>query len=144
MRVVIDTNTILSAIFYGGKPEKILEAIFDNLVDIVLTEEIITEYEAVIIRHIKKNKEIPLREVDPLIGDSLKIIDRIKLIADIIDAHTTKTPYCSEQDDIMFLQAAIAGKAKYLISGDKHLLKVAKYRGGLVLEARGFLEKLEC
>lgn len=142
MRVVIDTNTIFSAIFYGGKPEKILNAIFEDVIDIVLTEEIILEYETVIVRQINKNEEIPLREVAPLIGNSLKIIDRIKLRADIIEAHITKTPYCSDSDDIMFLQAAIAGKAKYLVSGDKHLLKVAKYKGGIVVEAKDFLERL--
>ena len=48
------------------------------------------------------------------------------------------TPKCADPDDVKFLQAAMAAKAKYLISGDKHLLDVGEYPGGKILKAQEF------
>ncbi len=50
MQIVIDTNVIISGIFFNGKPRELLKKFFENKVDIVCTEEIITEYAKTIAR----------------------------------------------------------------------------------------------
>jgi len=132
MKIVVDTNVIFSGIFFQGLPSKVLENILNGLYQIVLSEAIVSEYRNVIVRYAKKKKvldlSVPLEIIDLLISGSL-----------FIDANGIVTPGCADPDDIKFLQAAIASNAKYLISGDKHLLDVGEYPGGIVLKAGTFI-----
>ena len=48
----------------------------------------------------------------------------------------------SDPSDNKFLEAALAGKAKHIVSGDNHLLELKTYRGISILTAREFLDKL--
>lgn len=133
MKIVVDTNVVLSGIFFQGPPSVILEEILTGLYQAVLSENIVSEYKDIIVRYGKKNKvsdlSIPLEIINLLISESI-----------FIDAEGVLTPWCVDPDDIKFLQVAVASKAKYLISGDKHLLDVGKYHGGSVIKAREFLE----
>ena len=45
MRIVVDTNVIASAIFFGGKPYQLLHYIMEGRVDVVASKEIVDEYE---------------------------------------------------------------------------------------------------
>lgn len=132
MKIVVDTNVVFSGLFFGGVPGKILENILNGGYKIVLSEGIVDEYRDVIIRYGKKKKALdlssPLEIIDLLISSSL-----------FIDADEIVTPKCADPDDIKFLQVAMASKAKCLISGDKHLLDVGEYPGGIVLKAQDFL-----
>lgn len=131
MRVVIDTNVVISGIFFGGPPAKVLEAVLDEQYQVILSEEIIKEYFEILHR-ISEKRNAP---IDP----GSKIINILISNAIIIDATNAETPQCADPDDIKFLQAAIASNAKFLISGDKHLLDVGKYKGGIVLKPKEFL-----
>ncbi len=42
-----------------------------------------------------------------------------------------------------FLEAALAGIAAYVVSGDSHLLELKTFRGIPILTAREFIERLE-
>lgn len=132
MKIVVDTNVIFSGIFFKGVPSKIIENIFLKKYQIVLSKEIVDEYIKVIERYCKKKKvpdfTVPLEIIDLLISHSI-----------FIDSSAVITPYCADPDDIKFLEAAMASKAKYLISGDKHLLNVGEYPGGLVLRPQDFI-----
>lgn len=44
MRIVIDTNVVASAIFFGGKPRELLELLMRRQVDAYASPEIISEY----------------------------------------------------------------------------------------------------
>ena len=44
MRVILDTNVFVSAVFFGGKPGKILKAWRDGEVRLVLSPDILEEY----------------------------------------------------------------------------------------------------
>ena len=45
MKIVVDTNVMISGIFFGGNPQKVLRAIVSNEIDACATTEIIDEYE---------------------------------------------------------------------------------------------------
>ena len=132
MKIVVDTNIIFSGIFFQGAPGRILERILNKGYQIVLSEAIVSEYRNVIIRYAKKKKVLDL-------SVTLEIIDLLMSEAFFVDADGVLTPTCADPDDVKFLQAAIASKSKYLISGDKHLLDVGKYTGGTVIKAQDFL-----
>lgn len=48
MKIVIDTNVIVSALFFGGKPRALLELVATGHLDIFVTQEILAEYYATI------------------------------------------------------------------------------------------------
>ncbi len=50
MRIVVDTNVIASAIFFGGKPYQLLHHIMEDRVDVVASKEIVDEYEEIVLR----------------------------------------------------------------------------------------------
>lgn len=67
MKIVIDTNVLVSGVFFGGFPRKILDAVIEKHITACATTEIIDEYEEIIqemIRrkqgHINKNILAPL------------------------------------------------------------------------------------
>jgi len=132
MNVVIDTNVVFSAKFFGGVPGKILELAFVGQYKVVTSEEIIAEYLELVGRY-KKAKKLSD------ISTELKVVDTLISNAIVVDIKDTKAPPCADPDDIMFLQAAIASQANYLVSGDKHLLNVKQYPGGLVVKPQEFL-----
>lgn len=50
MRVVLDTNVLISAIFWGGTPLKILNLWIENKIEVVISKEIFEEYIGIISR----------------------------------------------------------------------------------------------
>ncbi|MBQ7193170.1 MAG: putative toxin-antitoxin system toxin component, PIN family, partial [Synergistaceae bacterium] len=44
MKIVIDTNVVISGVFFGGKPRMILEAVADRKIFACASAEILTEY----------------------------------------------------------------------------------------------------
>ncbi len=54
MKIVIDTNVIISGVFFGGNPRKVIEAVVDGSVDAYATAEILDEYMGIIDYMIEK------------------------------------------------------------------------------------------
>ena len=50
MRIVIDTNVLDSAVFFGGKPYQLLQYIMESRVNVVASKEIVDEYEEIVLR----------------------------------------------------------------------------------------------
>ena len=65
--VVVDTNVIASAIFFGGKPYQLLRYIMEDRVDVVASKAIVDEYEEIVLRLKQKypsiGTRIPLQEL---------------------------------------------------------------------------------
>ncbi len=57
MRVVLDTNILVSGIFWGGIPNKILESWVSEKFELLLSEDILNEYERVLFKISKGKKD---------------------------------------------------------------------------------------
>lgn len=132
MKVVVDTNVLVSGIFWGGVPGKILDHWIEDSFELIVSDEIFTEYKRVIELLAKKAKGV----------NAESLINMIAIKSSFVKPNATIFPACDDPDDDKFLEAAVYGKAKYLVSGDKLLLKVAKYKSGLVILPRDFLALL--
>jgi putative PIN family toxin of toxin-antitoxin system len=130
MRVILDTNVILSAIFFGGVPGRILNAYRDGILTIVLSPEILDEYRATAERLAKKF-DVGCEE----------ILDWIAMHSEMVAALELIEPVCADPDDDKFIACALASGAKIICSGDKHLLDVDGYRGIEVLRPRAFVDR---
>lgn len=72
--------------------------------------------------------------------DVSRILDLLTVGAEIIDAPPLPQPVCSAPADDKFLDWAVAGSAKYIVTGDKQLLKVFQYGKSKIANPRSFVE----
>ena len=130
MRVVLDTNVLVSGIFFGGVPGRVLDACVHGTIELVLSPAILDEYRRV---------GLELAATYPERGDALApILTVLALHATVVDAAPLAEPVSADPADDMFLAAALAGNARLIVSGDRHLLDVAGWRGLAVLTPRAF------
>lgn len=131
MRIVVDTNVIASAIFFGGMPYQLLRHIMEDEVEVVASKEIVDEYEEIIIRLQRKypaiNTKIPLQD----------IITKVEIINVVSDIHVSR-----DSDDDKFISCAVDGKCLYIVSGDNDLLTVGHYDGIEILTVVDFLNRM--
>ena len=128
MKIVIDTNIVISGIFFGGLPRKILEAAADGKIQAIASNEILEEYEKVFETMVKKkNGNLNKNILYPFISRILLVDPKIK------------TDLCRDKDDNKFLDCAIESDADYIISGDDDLLSLENISDIPILSARSFL-----
>lgn len=128
MKIVIDTNVIASAIFFGGRPRELVERLVKRELSAFASPEIITEYqetlEALRIKYPQKAPVFPLTN----------IISAMQLVKPVTDVHV-----CRDPDDDKFISCAVDAKCLYIVSGDKDLLTVKKYKNIEILTVAEFL-----
>ena len=130
MRIVIDTNVVISGTFFGGYPRKIIECISKNQFSAYASAEIISEYEEIV-------DEMIIRKQGKLRRDILApFIAKLHLIEP-----TTVSNICRDPDDNKFIECAIDSKALYIVSGDKDLLDIANYEGIQMITAADFCKE---
>ena len=129
MKAVLDTNVLISGIFFGGPPGQILDAWRDGHLQFVLSIEILEEYRRV--------AEV-LASSYPGV-DAFPILDLFTAQSYICDAPPLPGQVSDDPEDDKFLACALASRTRFIISGDKHLLRVSGYRGITVLKPREFL-----
>lgn len=130
MKVVLDTNVFISGVFFGGPPYQILRAWRDGKVQLVVSQDILEEYQQV---EEILSERFPGVQLGP-------IFELLTVEAELTFVPSLPEPVCDDPDDDKFLACAIASEAKLIISGDKHLLKVSGYRGVQVLRPRKFVD----
>jgi len=131
VKVVLDTNVLVSGIFYSGPPSEILRAWEQRKLRLVLTLPIFEEYKDVAVR---LGVHFPAININ-------RLMDLIIVESDLCGPVALAHPVCTDPKDDKFIAAAIAGNAGVIISGDKHLLKVSGYHGISVLTPRVFIER---
>lgn len=130
MRIVVDTNVLISGVFFGGFPRKILSAIVRKKITACATAEIINEYEEIVQEMIdRKQGHINRTILVPLIR-AMEIIEPV-----------THIEICRDPDDNKFLECAKDSYALYIVSGDKDLLVIEKYENIKIMTAKDFCEK---
>ncbi len=130
MKIILDTNVFISGIFFSGPPSQILKAWQNSRLQIVLSQEILNEYQRVAESLVAKFPAI----------DILQIIELMTIHGQLIDVEGFDVSVCDDPDDNKFMECAIVGNSKIIISGDKHLLKVSGYQGIKVLKPREFVD----
>jgi uncharacterized protein len=129
MRVVLDTNIFISGIHWTGASEKILRAWVNKEFELISSLPIIEELVRILMIF-----KIPLEPDDISWWESL-ILEK-----SVIVIPTEKVEVVTDPDDNKFVEAALEGKAEYIVSQDKHLLILKEYRGIKVLHPNKFLD----
>ena len=131
-QAVLDTNILVSAAIARGNEFELLELAKKGRYELILSTGILEEFEGVVSQErfgFTKN----IRE---------EIINNVIKIAKIVDPKGKIDAIKEDPDDNKIIECALEGKADYIISGDKHLLKLGKFQGIEVITTTKFLELL--
>ena len=132
MRAVLDTNVVMSAIFFGGVPFDVLNAWHNGEFELVVSEAVMAEYQEIADRMKAKFPSIKPESWMRYIEDH----------ATVVSAGPLVTQVCEDADDDVFLACAVAANAKIVCSGDKHMLACNGWNGIEVLTPRLFCSRL--
>jgi len=128
-KVVLDTNVLVAAHFNpGSASNRILELCQKKKLVLVLTPHILKEF-SLIMRNISARKGFR-RRMEKIISQAIlvKKAPRINIVVE-------------DPEDNKFLSCALAGKADYIITSDRHLLVLKKFRGIKIVKPVQFLSK---
>lgn len=130
MKIVIDTNVVISGAFFGGHPRAVLDAVLDGAVSASATADIISEYTEIAREMITRKQGRYQKELlDAFIG-------KMEMIEPHSDFHLSRDP-----DDDKFINCANDAKALYIVSGDKDLLVLERFKDIEIVTAKEFCEK---
>ncbi len=129
MRVVLDTNVFISGIHWKGDSERVLKAWMNEDFDLVSSFPIIRELVRILV-----DFKVPLSYSEISWWESL-ILERSILVVP-----TEEVDIVTDPDDNKFVEAALEGKAEYVVSQDKHLLVLEEFRGIKFVHPKDFLE----
>ena len=134
MKVVIDTNVIVSAILRDRNPEKAVLYVVDHpeMFEWVVSPTILVEYQQVLSRS-------KFKVIDNVRSRWLNLIEETVKTIDV----SVSVNFPRDPKDAKFLECAIASNADYLITGDHDFDQVSDLQNTQVVSASKFLEILE-
>lgn len=113
MKVILDTNVVISAVYFGGSPKKIIEHWIEQKFLLILSLEIADEY-------IKTNQVLQ-KKYEPIAEE---IIQSLITEGEYYSPIKLKKNICKDRNDDKFLTCALASAANFIVTGDKLLLEL--------------------
>lgn len=134
MRAVIDTNVLISATFWTGKPKQLLNKVRRREITFLTSQILLNELKEVLVREDK-----PFRLLEE---EAERVVTAMRNLAEIVQIHSRVT-VSRDEDDNRVLECAIDGQAEWIISGDPHLLELQSFQGIKIVTVADFLSKFE-
>ena len=131
MKAVIDTNIFISS-FFGGKPRQVIDLWKTGNLILCFSADILGEY----MRVLHRMGLEPAEELAELL-DLLATSPNVSFVRDPDPVRVV----VEDPDDDKFIACALALKAGVIISGDKALLGISRYRGIPILSPAAFLKR---
>ncbi len=132
LRVVFDTNILLSAILYGGIPLELLNLWQkERAFELIISPEILAE----LVAKLRTKFGLPTN----LVQEWRELLSRniIRVLPEYL------TQICRDDKDNKIIDTAISGNAHYIITGDEDLLTLKSYQRTKIIKARNFLDLLK-
>ena len=133
MKAVVDTNVVISGLFWKGPPAEILAAWLANKFEWIVSADILAEYHTTLQR---------LESKYPPPTSAWSFLRGLSLSATLTTPVELEQQICTDSDDDKFIAVAIAGRASTIVTGDKALLKVDGYRGLQMVKPAKLLKML--
>ena len=132
IRAVLDTNTIVSGVGWGGPPAAVLDAALVGHFEIVTSPALLDELRRV----------LAYPKLQAVIGDADELIKLLALVA-IVVTPTKTVELVRDPDDDRLIEAALAAGADIIVTGDQDLLTLGDIGQISILTPREFLETLQ-
>ena len=129
MRVVFDTNILVSAlVFPGGQGDAALQRIIEEQDELILSKPILDELLGILARKFSRDTEELSRVAVVMSNLATFVSPRRKL-------HVVK-----DEPDNRLLECALTGRAQAIVTGDRALLALENFRGVRLLTLREYLD----
>ncbi|MGD0203048.1 MAG: putative toxin-antitoxin system toxin component, PIN family [Candidatus Bathyarchaeia archaeon] len=130
LRVVLDTNVLVSATISNGKSRELFQRGLANRFAIVTSDLILEELVSVLSRPQLKTTNAEIKET----------INALKRSADVINVKSKLKAVKEDPKDDMIIETAYDGNADIIVTGDKHLLALQDYKGIRIITVQSMLE----
>ncbi len=131
-KVLLDTNILISALGWNGKPRQVFQKCIDGELELITSPEQIAE-----LRRVMDYPKFNFTEEQKTI-----FIAIVLGIATMVEITGQLRVIKEDHDDDAILETAFAGSAEYIISGDSHLLNLREFAGTNIITTSEFLEHL--
>jgi putative PIN family toxin of toxin-antitoxin system len=131
LRVVLDTNVLVSATIAEGKSRKLLRLAIQRRYLLIKSKEAIEEFVEVLQRpkfRMTRNDVIKAKNALVKTGKTIKLTSKRRVIEE-------------DPDDDIFINISLDGNADYIVSGDTHLLRLSNYKGIEIITVNDMLKK---
>jgi len=129
LKVVLDTNVYISAIFWKGAPYRIVSKATKNEFAVFISQAIIKELANVLARDFERNEE-----------EISTIINPLKLFVRFVETKSKINVIKDDPADDRILECAIDSNSQYIVTRDNHLLKLRNYKGIKIVTPIEFLK----
>jgi len=135
VKIILDTNVVVSGIFFGGVPGHILDAWRGGRFTLVVSPDIFEEY-----RRVAEflGPRFPGFDLDL---DLEPLLALILARGTMVEDSTLPEAVSSDPDDDKFLACALSSNTSLIVSGDRDLLEVSGYGDIKVLKPRDFVDR---
>ena len=130
MKVVLDTNVLLSAFAAHGLCEAVFQVCLSKH-EIVLSRHILKE----VTRNLRAKLKVSARDTDA-------IVTLLRKNATLVKPAHIAPGLCDDQDDLPVLGTVLAAKADCFVTGDQHLLELKEFHAIPILSPRAFHDRL--
>lgn len=130
VKVILDTNVVVSAFIFGGKPEKIFTLILNKQIQAYTSPALLSELFEILIKKFNFTKE----KVSYLEG---VMRNNFTITYSVITINIQK-----DKDDNRVLEAALESNSDYIITGDKELLGLKSFKEIKIVTPDEFLKEL--
>ena len=127
--IVLDTNILISGYLWKGKPRQAIEAIKTGNFGLLYCTESIEE----LVRGLSIKFRVDASEIYRIVLD-------IKSVGKGINISSKEFPVNEDPSDNLFINLAIDGNARIIVSGDSHLLRLKRYKDIKIIAVSEFLK----
>jgi putative PIN family toxin of toxin-antitoxin system len=137
VRLVLDTNTALSGLLWGGAPGRVIDAAVDGRVALASSEKLLAELQGVLGRA-KFARQLSMRGVP-----ASDLVSGYASLVTMVDPAGMGPRIASDPDDDHVLAAAVAAEADAIVSGDAHLLNLKRFHAIEIVTAALIVRRLD-
>jgi len=133
IRVVLDTNVLVSGLLFGGGPGKLVDFWKTGVIRLIMSRLMLDEF----LRVLAYPKfQLSEEEIHYLLY--VEVLPHLEMV----EVHPGPILIPKDPSDDMFLHCAVAAGAKYIISGGRHLLRLKSHKRIKILSPAEFLSSV--
>jgi len=133
MRIVCDTNVLLSGFLFGGHCRTIIRLVSEGRVDGFISSALVAEFEGVLQRPKFGLTAGQIGGIIDLLRQTFVTVSPVESVAVVKD----------DPDDDAVIEAALAAGAEVVVSGDSHLLDLVDFRGIRIVSPACLMKEIQ-
>jgi len=130
MKIVLDSNILVSSFYWVGNPRKVFDRVTNGLDELYITDEILREITSVMS---EKKFDTSIEEIK----EYVKIIESCSIK---LSPRNNPEKISRDEDDNKILQCGLDGNVDFVITGDNDLLVIKEYEKIKIIKPKEYLD----